>query len=108
MQSRLEQFAALGGQVIAASADPEHETRELVNKLGLTFPIGFGVSRELADAIGAWWDPGRGIIQPAEFVVDVNGRILSSTYSSGPIGRAEPADILSLLGIFEKRRAAGA
>jgi len=62
----------------------------------------------MADAIGSWWDTERSIVQPAEFSAGSNGVAISSTCSSGPIGRADPGDILALPGIYEKRRAAGA
>lgn len=108
LQGKLGQFNDLGARVIAASADTESETRALADKLGLTFPLAFGVTRDIAETIGAWWESNRGIVQPAEFIVGANGGILSSTYSSGPIGRAEPADMVALLGVFEQRRLAGA
>ena len=108
LQSKLPELKSLGADVVAASVDSEAETRALAEKLSLTFPMAWGVTRQMAVAIGAWWDGDRNIVQPAEFIVGLNGRVISSTYSSGPIGRAEPGDILALLGIYEKRRAAGA
>lgn len=108
LQSKLKELEALGASAIAASVDPEAETRELIAKLSLTFPVAWGVTRQIADAIGAWWEPSRNIVQPAEFIVGQNGRVISSTYSSGPIGRMEPADMISLLQVYEKRRQTGA
>lgn len=107
LQSKLPELEALGARVVAASVDTRAETAALAEKLSLTFPLAWGIPRQMADAIGAWWDFGRNIVQPAEFIVGANGRVLSSTYSSGPIGRADPGDILALIGLHEKRRAAG-
>jgi peroxiredoxin len=108
LQHKLAELEAQGAGVVAASVDSEEETRELASKLSLSFPLAWGVTRQMADRIGAWWGLDRGIVQPAEFIVTQDNRVLSSTYSSGPIGRAEPADILALVGIYEKRRLAGA
>lgn len=96
----------MGASVVAASVDAEDKTRELAATLSLTFPLAWGFTREMADSIGAWWEPNRNFVQPAEFIVGQDSKVISSTYSSGPIGRAEPADILALIGIYEKRRLA--
>ena len=97
----------MGVGAIAASVDAEDKTRELAATLSLTFPLAWGVTRQMADAIGAWWEPNRNFVQPAEFIVGQDGKVISSTYSSGPIGRSDPTDILALIGIYEKRRLAG-
>jgi peroxiredoxin len=107
LQNHLEQLTALGAAAIAASVDPEDKTRELAASLSLSFPLAFGVTRQMADTIGAWWEPNRNFIQPAEFIIGNDGKVISSTYSSGPIGRAEPADMLVIIGMYEKRRSSG-
>jgi hypothetical protein len=66
--------------------------------------VAHGVTRELADKIGAWWDENRNFIQPSEFILNQKGRILSSTYSSSPVGRADPEDVLMLLQFLESRK----
>jgi len=108
LQGKLPELEALGARVVAGSVNNEVETRALAEKLSLTFPLAWGMTRQMAAAIGAWWDADRNIVQPAEFIVGPGGKVISSTYSSGPIGRAELGDILALIGIYEKRRAAGA
>lgn len=85
----------LGVRVVAASADPLEKAREVASEV--SFPIGFGVSREVADTLGAWWEERRGIIQPAEFVVDAEGVVVSSSYSDGPIGRMDAADVIKMI-----------
>ena len=44
------------------------------------------------------------MIQPSEFLLGEGGRILSATYSSGPIGRVKAEDALTLVRFFESRR----
>ena len=69
----------------------------------LSFPVAHGVTRDVADAIGAWWDTRRDFIQPSEFILDSSGRVLSATYSTGPVGRLDAKDALSLLRILKAR-----
>lgn len=96
-----QELASVGAKVVAASVDPLDKAREVA--AGLSYPIGYGVTREMADRIGAWWEDRRSIIQPSEFVLDAAGKVRSSTYSSGPIGRIEPADVVSLINFYEKQ-----
>lgn len=72
----------------------------------LSFPVAHGVTREIADTLGSWWDDRRDFIQPSEFIIDQQGRVLSSTYSSSPVGRTDPAEALVLLQFIEARKKA--
>jgi peroxiredoxin len=96
------EIAALGATVIAASVDEEDKAREIAETV--SFPIGFGVTRTDAQTIGAWWSTEREIIQPAEFILRTDGKVVSSTYSSGPIGRVDAADVVRLLTFYEKKK----
>ena len=91
----------VGTKVVAASVDPLDKARETAAELG--YPLGYGATREDADRIGAWWEDRRGIIQPSQFVVGGDGKVIASTYSSGPIGRIEPGDVLKLIEFREKQ-----
>jgi alkyl hydroperoxide reductase subunit AhpC len=70
----------------------------------LSFPVAWGVDREIGNKLGSFWDERRDFIQPTEFVVNNKGRILSSTYSSSPIGRTDPAEALVLLKFLASRK----
>lgn len=74
--------------LVAGAADTLEQTQAVASDLG--FPVAFGVTQTDADLIGAWWDGKRGYIQPSEFLLTQKGRVLSSTYSSSPIGRVIP------------------
>ena len=52
----------LGISVVAASIDTEDKSKEVADEVN--FPVGEGVSREIADALGSWWEDRRSIIQP--------------------------------------------
>lgn len=90
------------GYVLAASIDTGDNAKEVAD--GLSFPIAEGVTRKQADLLGSWWEDRRGIIQPSEFLLDGDGKVLTSSYSSGPLGRIEAEDIIKLVGLFERRK----
>jgi peroxiredoxin len=93
---------AIGAKVISSSVDPLDKAEEVA--ANLSFQIGYGVTREIADKIGAWWEDRRGIIQPSEFVVNDEGRIIVSSYSDGPLGRIEASDVVRLIKFYESRK----
>jgi peroxiredoxin len=94
---------ALGVKIVAASVDPLDKAREVAAEL--SFPVAYGVTRAMADQLGAWWEDRRAIIQPSEFVVAADGKLRSSTYSSGPIGRVEAGDVVKLVTFYDKQAA---
>jgi peroxiredoxin len=92
---------ALGIKVVAASVDPLDKAKEVA--ADLSFPVGYGVTRAMAERLGSWWEDRRSIIQPSEFIVDAAGKVRTSTYSSGPIGRMDPADVIRLINFYDKQ-----
>jgi peroxiredoxin len=94
---------ALGVKVLAASVDPLEKAREVAAEL--SFPVAYGVTREQADAIGAWWEDRRSIVQPSEFLLAADGTVRAATYSSGPIGRIDAADVVKLVNFYDKQSA---
>lgn len=87
--------------LFAATSDAEVDTATVAADLG--YPVAHSVDRETADRIGAWWEERRGHLQPSEFVLSRTGRVLSSTYSSSPVGRMDPEEALLLLKILASR-----
>lgn len=69
----------------------------------VSFPIGAGITREQAEAIGAWWEDRRGIVQPSQFLMRRDGSIIQSTYSDGPLGRLLAEDVLGLVNFLVKQ-----
>ena len=90
------------GFILAASVDTGEKAGEVAADLG--FPVAEGVTRAQARALDAWWEDRRSIIQPSEFVLDRAGRVVTSTYSSGPIGRMDAGDVAKLVAFYERRR----
>jgi peroxiredoxin len=98
----MAEFGELDTTVIGAAVDSLDDAKQLQSSL--SFPIAYGVTREQADIIGAWWGEERSIIQPSEFILNRDGTVLSSTYSSTPVGRIEPGDALKRVKFPEKKR----
>jgi peroxiredoxin len=93
---------ALGVKVVAASVDPIDKAREVAAEL--SFPIGYGVTRDDADKLGSWWDGRRNFIQPSEFIVNADGQVVASSYSAGPLGRIEASDVVRLVKLYDSRK----
>jgi peroxiredoxin len=94
MEKHRMELESLGAKIIAASADSEEHGKEFAQ--GVAFPVAFGVTREDADRLGAWWGEQRHNIQPAEFLISRDGTVLHSLYASGPVGRMAPDDLVRL------------
>lgn len=92
----------MGAKVVAASVDDEEKAAEIAEGKG--FPFGYGVSRADADLLGSWWEERRGIIQPSEFVLNPEGKVMASSYSDGPIGRIDAADVLKVINFYESKK----
>ena len=87
------------------STDPLDKAQGTVEKLGLTFPVLYGVDGPAtADTLTCWYEEKRNIIQPAAFIIDPERNILNVTYSSGPIGRLQIKDALGLVGFYAKQK----
>ena len=92
----------IGAQVISASIDTGEKAQEVQNDV--SFKIGQGVTCEIADTLGSWWEDRRGIIQPSEFVIGADGKVIHSSYSSGPLARTEAADVVKLINFYESHK----
>lgn len=84
---------------MALSVDDEAATRDLIARHGLRFPVGHSADAvAVADATGAFVNPGPPFLQSTGFVLDPDGRVILSVYSSGAIGRLVPQDVIGLIG----------
>lgn len=97
-----DEFDKLGVKVVAASVDPVDKAQEVADEVN--FPVGFGVSREIADTLGSWWEDHRQIIQPSEFIVGADGNVVASSYSDGPLGRIDAGDVIKMVNFYESRK----
>jgi peroxiredoxin len=94
-QRSSEKFAEARIRVAALSVDDEPTTLALADKHQLTFPLGYGAdAHALAELTGAFVNPDPVFVQSTGFVLDPEGKVVISVYSSGAIGRLLPADVL--------------
>ncbi|GGO13000.1 peroxiredoxin [Microbispora rosea subsp. aerata] len=97
-QRSLETLTGVDAKVVALSVDDEATTRELVDKLRLEFPVGHSADADLlARETGAFVNEDPKYVQSTGFVLDPEGRVVVSVYSSGAIGRLVPDDVVGLI-----------
>ena len=88
---------------MAASTDPREKAAETIEKLSLTFPVGYGLPlAETAGRLGAFYETRRGILHATGFVVKPDRTIAVAQYSSGSIGRLVWQDVLGLVQFAKK------
>ena len=99
---KLNELESVDANVVAASVDNIDKAKEVADEV--SFPIAHSVTREIADSLGSWWEERRGIMQPSEFIVGEDGKIVTSSYSSGPIGRFNATDVVKIITFYESRK----
>jgi peroxiredoxin len=108
-QRAQEGLAELGVRVVALSVDDEPTTRALIEKHGLTFPVGYGAdAAALRDAVGAFVGGEPPYLESTGFVLDPGGRVVVSVYSSGAIGRLMPDDAAGFIRYLRQKTASEA
>ena len=108
-QRATETLTDVGAFVVALSVDDEAATKELVAKHGLTFPVGHSAdARVVANATGAFVNNEPTYLQSTGFVLDPEGEVVVSVYSSGAIGRLVPEDVVGLIRYLRQHTAASA
>lgn len=101
-EKNLEALRDLGVSVFAATVDSLAETTKVAQSL--SFPVAWGVDKQLGDLLGAFWENRRDHIQPTEFLVNKKGRVLSSTYSTSPLGRMDADETVTLMKMITARK----
>ena len=96
-QRVLHRLDHLGATVVSTSVDDETTTAELVEKHGLEFPVAHSAdAHAIASVTGAVINPHPVYVQATGFVLDPDGHVLVSAYSSGAIGRLTAYDVVGL------------
>lgn len=97
-QQAKDALAEVGVKVVALSVDDEPTSKALVDKLRLDFPVGHSAdARAVSAATGAFINEEPLHLQSTGFVLDPQGRVVVSVYSSGAIGRLVPEDVVGLV-----------
>lgn len=97
-----EELDKLGVQVVAASVDDIEKAKEIADQNN--FPFGYGVTKDIADTLGSWWEERRQIIQPSEFILNAEGKVMASSYSDGPLGRIDAGDVIKMINFYESMK----
>jgi hypothetical protein len=94
--------------------DPIEKAKETVEKLGVTYPVAYGLDVEAISGItGAYYEKERTFLHPACFLIRPDSRIevacyssgaIGRFYSSGAIGRFVAKDVLSLVKFYKSKR----
>jgi peroxiredoxin len=93
-----DSLAAQDITVVALSVDDEATTQALIAKHGLRFPVGHSADAALvAELTGAFVNRDPTFLQSTGFVLDPDGRVIVSVYSSSAIGRLVPEDVVGLV-----------
>jgi peroxiredoxin len=93
-----DSLAEAGVRVAALWVDDEKTTAEFIARTGLTFPLGHSAdARAVAGLTGAFVNDDPLYLQSTGFVLDPQGRVVVSVYSSGAIGRLVPEDVAGLV-----------
>ena len=104
-ENHVQELGDAGIKVIAASVDPEDKAQEVA--ADLSYPVAFGVTRDEANLLDTWWEDRRQIIQPSEFLLKQDGTVMTSSYSSGPLGRILASDVVKMVKFVEAQAAKG-
>jgi peroxiredoxin len=108
-QRAQDNFRQLGVRVVALSVDDEATTQALIERHGLTFPVGHSAdAAALHDALGAFVSGEPPYLESTGFVLDREGRVVVSVYSSQAIGRLVPDDVVGFIRYLADHEAAAA
>jgi peroxiredoxin len=106
-QQHKAELEALDTRLLALSSDDEVAARGTVERLGLEYPVLYGLDPDATSrAIGCYTGvhDGHRHIQPAAFVLAPDGKIVHAVYSSGNVGRLTATDALTVLKKVRKNR----
>ncbi len=78
----------------------------MVDELGLSYPVVYGIKESDLAPIGAWWttDHHGRYMQPTELLITRGGVIFGSLYASGPVGRMHVDEVLYAIRNRERTR----
>ena len=98
-------FQAEEMAVIAGSVDTLDRAQETVAKLGITFPVAFGMDAEAVSRLtGAYYEKDKKFLHATGFLVRPDHTVEVVCYSSGPIGRFAARDVLDLVKFYKSRK----
>ena len=100
-ENEKEGLENLDAKVVAISVDGQEDAQKVADEV--SFLVAHSATKSDGDAVGAWWGEPRGIIQPSEFIIGPDRKVMTSSYSSGPLARMDGADVVRWLTRRESR-----
>lgn len=92
-EDALDDLQDLDVEVVAASVDSREDAAKTVEDLELDFPVAWGLDAgEISRRLGAYAHED-GYLQPLNVLLR-DGEVEQVTYSSGPLGRLQPDEVL--------------
>jgi peroxiredoxin len=108
-QRASDKLAEVEAKVVALPVEDEVTTQALIAKHSLTFPVGHSADAQgVAELTGAFVNDDPTYLQSTGFVLDPEGRVVVSVYSSGAIGRLVPEDVVGPIGYLRQHASASA
>jgi len=103
-QALYKDFIAEGVEIIAGSVDPLEKAQETVEKIGVEYPVAYGLdAEEVSRLTGAFYEAKRRILHAAGFLLRPDNTVEVACYSTGPVGRLAARDVLALIRFYKSR-----
>lgn len=94
------EFAKAGIGIVAVSGDPEDRARSFADDIGVTFPVGYGLTVEQMQALGLYVseprsekETDRPFAEPGVFVINAEGLLQVVDISNAPFARPDLASL---------------
>ena len=89
--------------IIVGSVDPIEKAREMIEKSGATYPVAHSLDAvEISRTTGAFYESDKKFLHATGFLIRPDNTIDVVCYSSGPVGRFVPKDLLGLVKYYNK------
>lgn len=103
-QEHYAQFKDENIEILAGSVESENDAAEFAGEIGVNYHMAYGLEcRKIAEELGSFFAEDRKYLQPTAYIIDPNGRVACSSYSSGPVGRMSARNALDLIEHFKKK-----
>ena len=104
LESLKGKFLATGAEVIAVSGDSEEKAVSMVDSIGLTFPVAYGLSIKQMKDLGLYISHPRSLeetdrpfSEPGMFAVNTEGKVHLIDISNTPFNRSDLGELLETI-----------
>jgi peroxiredoxin len=101
-QSLSDDYANEEIKIIAGSVDSLDKTNAFVEKLGITYPVAYGMdAKAFSDLTGAFYEKEKGFLHAAGFIIRPDKTIEVAVYSTAMVGRFVAQDVLNVIKYYK-------